>query len=155
MTLGDLLIYLTVFNVNTQLDRAYDTRDFGILDIQHDYRYMCDPKEKTCVYEVYSYDIEDKIRIRLYCKRDEYTKMGELRQFTDVPIVPINEIDEIYAVDVRLDISIFFLANNEIRQSCPSLNDDLTLYPILLLEDGSPLLHEDGGYTLLELAMSV
>lgn len=155
MTLGDLLIYLTVFNVNTQLDRVYDTRDFGILDIQHDYRYTCDPKEKTCVYEVYSYDIEDKIRIRLYCKRDEYTKMGELRQFTDVPIVPINEIDEIYAVDVRLDISIFFLANNEIRQSCPSLNDDLTLYPILLLEDGSPLLHEDGGYTLLELAMSV
>lgn len=142
MDIRQFIIELAVNAFNVQFKKNFKYSDFDVVSIPPN-------TNSTCGFEVHTTRFDDNFRLRLYTTLGVISHVGKYALKEDKDNYP-GSGDELFVADAMLDNEFLYLNNNQIRQSSCSIAQDLSKLLILLQEDSSALLLEDGNYILLE-----
>jgi hypothetical protein len=147
MHFKEFLIDLVVSSFNNQFNRDYCVEDFDAYSVIDD-KSLLTEQEPRCIYELSSVLPDDIFKIRVYCKNDTYTDVGEFKT-KESSNIPVFFGDELFVADARIDLRPFRDISSGISNACPKVVSVVT-DNLLLYEDMSPILLETGEAIALE-----
>lgn len=142
MDIRQFIIELAINAFNAQYKADFKYADFDVVTI-------APGTNSVCGFEIHTTRFDDNLRLRLYTNIGKISYVGKYALKEDQDNHP-GSGDELFVADAVLDDEFLYLNNNQIRRSSCSVAQDLTKLMILLQEDASALLLENGDYILLE-----
>ena len=136
----DYIKELTLKFFNSQFNRQLRPVDFSITCIAKKQDYFL-------AFEVFTLRTDDFLRMRVYLQMGSSDNLQPFKLEVSSPYYNNSAEDEVWITLGSLDVyhleSGFLKENNLLK--CPGIIDN-----ILLLEDGTGILTEDGGFILME-----
>lgn len=133
------IIQFALQRFNKQYKRKLKLKDFDAKSIPPN-------RFSQLAYEIFSVRLDDYVRLRLYLNFHRYDNVGPYRLEVDgtegVGVLG----DEVYVCHGTIDR--FYVESGTYKFAV--LEQDITLWNLLLTEDGDGLITEDGEYILLE-----
>lgn len=147
MQFKEFLMNFVISAFNSQFGRDYDSGDFDAYSVIDD-KSLLEEQEPRCVYELSSVLPDDIFKIRVYCKSDTYSGIGEFKT-KESSNIPVSFGGELFVADARIDLRPFRDISSGISTACPKVVSTVT-DNLLLYEDMSPILLETGEAIALE-----
>ena len=134
----EYVLMVSIAAFNHQYGKQFDRKDFDVITIPH-------RNNDVVAYEVYSKRFKDFFRIKIYCKIGSGISLSPimLREENNTPY-------EVYVTEMMLDSAVLYLDKNEIRQMFHEIVFDPTRLAIILGEDTTPIVTENGFYIIQE-----
>lgn len=136
----EFLIGLALQQFNSQYRKKFKVQDCDIISIPAN-------SYSDRGYEISTARMDDLVRMRIYLKFDTIFQTSPYRLESTDPFIKGALGDEVYVSDMKIHSYYIEQGIYKFRQLTP----DWGKMPILLTEDGIPLLSEEGYYLIPEL----